>query len=224
MKMQMQNQHTINAAEYTSAVVNLWHALERTSELLAKSAPIRYRASKRISDIARQGGAAGWQIEDLLAEMGTPWEISARWRDMARLAGVPVQTLLWRPSGSSDRTSGGEGLVLADLADLVIRLESWGIPVEPAELVTAALQTIKQKNLMTESELRVYWWKAERHRLRDLVHFQADMPAGARGVVSLPTGYRAASNSRGLVIAGPRIGVQRWQDTLLYSDYWHDNC
>ncbi len=205
----------IKNTDSAHAVLALWHGLQRTAELGLKPRPV---PASRIIDITRQGGAAGWQVEDLLIGLGAPWEISARWQEMAKLATVPVQCLLWRPSGRSDRTSGGDGLTLADLTGLVIRLESWGLPVDPTELVAATLPTIKGKGLLTDRELRALWWRQERHRYQDLIQFQAPIPEEERGVVTLASGYRAAAHADGLVIAGPRYGKRRWADALLYLD------
>ncbi|MBK8639830.1 MAG: hypothetical protein IPN92_16720 [Chromatiaceae bacterium] len=205
----------INNNDQAHAVRGLWCALQRTSEhgLVPKAVP-----AARLADIVRQGGAAGWQIEDLLIDLGAPWEISARWPEMARLAEAPVQCLRWRPSGRSNRASGVDGLTLADLAGFVIRLESWGLPVDPTELVAAILPTVKTKKLLTDRELRAYWWTSERHRLRDLLRFAAPIPEKDRGVLTLPSGYRAAAHADGLVIAGPKFGKRRWADALLSLD------
>jgi hypothetical protein len=207
-----------------TAVMALWRTLKSAAESGMTTAPRGHQAPERIVDIARQGGAAGWQVEDLLLDLGVPWEARVHWRDLAQLAAIPVQTLFWKPTGRANSTGGGDGLTLPDLAGLIIRLESWGVPVDPTELVGAVLPLLKTRKLLTESELRVFWWKAERHRLRDLIQFKVDTPSTERGIVSLPSGHRAVCHSRGMVIAGPRIGMREWRDNLIYLDCWHDNC
>ena len=199
----------------TAGVLALWQAQKSTLELELTPRPV---PAGRLDDLMRQGGAANWQIEDLLGEVNAPYEVRIHWRDLARLAEVPVQTLLWRPSGRSDCTSGGDGLTLADLAALLIRLESWGLAVDPGELVAAALPTLKTKKLLTERELRVLWWRSERHRTKDLVRFPAAITAVEWGHLALPSGYRAACCARGLVIAGPKIGKRKWADHLMLLD------
>ncbi len=61
------------------------------------------------------------------------------------------------------------------------------------------------------------WWKRERGRL-DLIRFQAEIPPSERGTLALPSGYRAAAHTRGLVIAGPKVGKRKWEDMLLGLD------
>lgn len=199
----------------TAGVLALWQALKTTLERELTPRPV---PAGRLDDLARQDGAASWQIEELFGEVNAPYEVLIHWRDLARLAEVPVQTLLWRPSGRSDCTSGGDGLTLPDLAALLIRLESWGLAVDPTELVAAVLPTLKTKKLLTERELRALWWRSERHRTKGLVRFPAAFAATEWGHLALPSGYRAACCARGLVIAGPRIGKRKWEDALLFMD------
>ena len=205
----------MESQQQTAAVLALWQALQTTLELKLTPMPV---PAGRLDDLVRQGGAAGWQIEDLLGELNAPYEARIHWRDLALLAEVPVQTLLWRPSGRSDCTSGGDGLTLEDLTALLIRMESWGLGVDPAALVAAVLPTLKTKKLLTERELRALWWRAERHRTKDLARFPAAIAAVEWGHLALPSGYRAACCAQGLVIAGPKIGKRKWADTLLYLD------
>jgi hypothetical protein len=96
----------------------------------------------------------------------------------------------------------------------VIRLESWGLPVDPTELVVATLPTLKPKRLLTDRELRVLWHPQEQHGYRDIIRFQAPIPEEERGSLVFPSGYRAAAHADGLVIASPKIGARRWKTTL----------
>ncbi len=50
--------------------------------------------------------------------------------------------------------------------------------------------------------------------MRDLLAFSAPLPDDERGVITQQNGWRAAARDGGLVIASPKIGTRKLEDTL----------
>lgn len=196
---------------YGEAVLTLWRGLKRSAELGPRARP---RVCHVAAAVIEDRGAPAFRIEDYLVESGLPLDLCTRWRDLALLAGIEVGTLFWRPAARADHAGGGEGLTLADLAALAAHLERWGLAIDPAPLVSAALPAIKRQRLLTQHELTVLWWRRERMRM-DPIQFTARVPGEEWGEITLPSGHRAACHSLGLLIVSPRFGRRKWADTLL---------
>lgn len=210
----MEDFNDITNHDRSAAVLMLWRGLKRSAELGPRSRP---RPAPVEAVIIQDGGAPGFRVEDWLIEAGLPWDLSAHWQQLCPLAEIKVETLFWRPAARDKRASGGPGVSLVAVATLAVHLDRWGLAIDPGALVEATLPAIKAKRLLTQHELTLLWWKRERGRL-DLIRFPAEMPPSERGTLGLPSGYRVAAHARGLVIAGPKVGKRKWEDTLLGLD------
>ncbi|MBP6582808.1 MAG: hypothetical protein KA204_04965 [Chromatiaceae bacterium] len=210
----MENFNDITNPDRRKAVLTLWQGLRRAAELGPRAKAREYPTQ---AVIIHDAAAPGFRVEDWLVEAGLPWSLASRWEDLCPLAEIKVETLFWRPAARANRASGGPGLPLGNVAALAVHLERWGFGVDPAALVAAALPAIKAKRLLTQHELTLLWWKREGGRM-DMIRFPAEMPPSERGTLAPPSGYRVAAHARGLVIAGPKVGKRKWEDTLLGLD------
>ena len=200
----------------SNGVLALVRGLRRAAEL-GPRAKARELSTQAV--IIHDGGAPGFRVEDWMIEAGLPWDLSAHWQDLCPLAEIAPELLLWRPRARDKAASGGPGLTLVKVATLAVHLARWGFVIDPSPLVEAALPGIKAKRMIAQHELDLLWWRRERDGMRDIIMFNAPIPAELRGVIdNLPSGYRAAAHASGLLIAGPKVGAQRWSDGLLYVD------
>ena len=205
----------ISNPDRAAGVIALVRGLGRAAELGPRAKARQYPTQEVI---IHDGGAPGFRVEDWLIEAGLPWDLAAHWQDICPLAEIQVETLFWRPAARSNSASGGPGLALVGVAALADHLARWGFVIDPAPLVEAALLSVKAKKLISQHELDLLWWSRERGGMRDLIRFSAPIPEAERRVINQVNGYRAAAHAEGLVIAGPKIGKRKWEDTLLFLD------
>ena len=206
----------------SNGVLALVRGLRRAAEL-GPRAKARELSTQAV--IIHDGGAPGFRVEDWMIEAGLPWDLSAHWQDLCPLAEIAPELLFWRPAARDKAASGGPGLTLSQVATLAVHLARWGFEIDPTPLVEAALPSIKSKRMISQTELDLLWWRRERDGMRDIIMFNAPIPAELRGVIdNLPSGYRAAAHAKGLLIAGPKVGAQRWSDGLLYVDLGNEQA
>jgi hypothetical protein len=84
----------------------------------------------------------------------------------ASLFDLPVPFLSFRPGPREPTTIASQFMAPTDVVGLMIWLRYWGLPVDPGAWVQALRPSLLKRNLLTEGELRVYWYPREWRRMR----------------------------------------------------------
>ncbi len=158
--------------------------------LQAEPRPARLVAVARtVSAVVERGWAARYQVEDLLHDMG----VGSFWTetDVGALFGVTRQAVFARPPARSGGAVGFDETAVADLAYLLIQIERLGLGIDPSSLVEAVLPPLRKRPMLTRSELHVFWYAKERHRMEPVTVETVSPPIylGPERA-KLATGYR----------------------------------
>lgn len=150
--------HQVSAAQLSA----IWKSLQ---------SPLRAKHSRRAADLYAKAAQHGWisisdiedvfyltdvRIDDIRHEMGA--------EEWCIVFDLQTSTVFSRPRPRQATVCGTRSLASADTAQLLIQLERLGYSVDPQPLVTALIGLIKNKELLTNSELSVLWYEKQRHK------------------------------------------------------------
>lgn len=156
------------------------------------SSPRPSEAARIVADIVKRGWAPSYQVEDLIYAQGCrSWVPGGL--DTCDAFEVPQQSVFRRPGARAVECIGFREVRAADLAVLLMRMERYGLPVDPAPLVAALLPAIRRQKVVTDADLRVLWFAQERHRSVPVTMAVADARWSVRAdqTLTLSTSYRA---------------------------------
>lgn len=191
-------------------VETLWRWITQTGEPRANAAALTRLANKPFLHVQGDvhdylfavglGGTRGGDLEDLLTH------------DVLGCRFVPT-VRYYRPRPRDVHAQGFTGITFLDLAVLLIRLEAWGVPIDPAPAVAIAKARIPQgdHDMLTHGELTVHWWEKARHKMRDVYVAAASLPGREAQQARTRAGYHAAIGPNGLVVRGPAVGASAVQ-------------
>lgn len=123
-------------------------------------------ATRLMQKIATSGWAIKYEIEDLMVEMDSrldPYEAGSL-DFLTTLFGLRWQEVAFRPRVIAKEVMLYNALPSAELASLLIQLESLGFRIDPEPLVMAILPRIKRAAVLSDPELKVFWFRRSRHR------------------------------------------------------------
>ncbi|MCC6596907.1 MAG: hypothetical protein IT477_10405 [Rhodanobacteraceae bacterium] len=102
---------------------------------------------------------------------------------------ITPQTVFPRPGKRGAMAMGGEGLSRVDVVALLIWFESVGFALDPEPFVRLVLPQVEKQTWVNKSDLRVLWYKRERHRL-EVFWVGPGCPGRAHAGLTTSTGYK----------------------------------
>lgn len=165
-------------------VHGIWSAIQDGAEHAKPDALAQF--------VARHGAAVhvpGYAVDDLLHDLGLGAVASAM--DGLSSLEIATETLFPRPDRHDTGSIGTTYVRLAEVAALLIRLESFGLAVDPEPLVAAIRPALAKQDYLTGAELGVWWFTRERHRF-DPVTLVADVarPFPRSAELTTAAGYK----------------------------------
>jgi hypothetical protein len=172
-----------------------------------------------IRDIARDGWAFEWQVEDLMAltDRRLDGYLSAvKLERVGQVLGLTMQSICYRPNSRTSSVGLHRAWNAVDFASLLIALEMLGFAVDPAPLVAELRPAIPTKGYITSAALDVLWHTEKKQRGR--IIFQREDcggPIGAEKAHVLAGGYKLLAmldpdgEPMSLSVRGPKFRKER---------------
>lgn len=79
---------------------------------------------------------------------------------------IPIRYIYQKPRFANGDCIGWRGLQATDAAALLVMLEEVGLCVDPERLVTRLARPLQKKDLLTASEISLYGYERQRHRMK----------------------------------------------------------
>lgn len=184
-----------------------------TDALRRQAQPGRFPA-RLWAEIETQGCAYVHQVEDLVLAMDGRTH-GLRLRELAHLAGYPVQEMYKRPRFKSAGAFSLEMVEVTDVVGFCIFLEQIGFCVDPGPIVDRLYAQIEAKDYLTRAQNDIYCYSVMRHKVK--LTLQAAESVNAQPIQQEwrgASGHRYQCLVRGgqvtsLTIAGPRWRAPR---------------
>lgn len=150
------------------------------SAMLAEGADEPSSAAERVlKDIAKEGWAHNWRVEDLILMSDRRLDdhnLKVDLEVIARSLRLPMQSVCMRPTAKSNNVVLHQAWSAIDAASLFIALEMLGFAIDPAPLVDAVRPTLPKKGYITSAGLDILWYGKRRHKSR--ITFERDNTDG----------------------------------------------
>lgn len=140
----------------------IWKALNEPAKSQRQGGAFRL-----ISQIAEKGWASFADIEDIFYLTDVRLDNMRHQMDVRALCDlfeIPVATVFYRPKSKQASVSGFKGVSAADTAELLICMECLGFTIDPEQLVYLLNPSLKELELLTQSQLSVFWFHKTRHK------------------------------------------------------------
>jgi len=145
----------------------LWSAAQETGNERDKG--FAYHVEKTVEN----GCIEAWRIEDYLLYAGVPGHLRICARALPEQFGHSMEVAYHRPRSGKSEAFGFEALPAADFADVLMRLECFGIEAGAEPLASALRPPLTKRPMLTQSELSVYWYKKRCGRVPDAIAVKA---------------------------------------------------
>jgi hypothetical protein len=187
-----------------------------TDALRSQAQPGRFPA-QLWAEVETQGYAYVHQAEDLVVTMDGRTH-GLRLRELAHLAGYPVQEMYKRPRFKNAGAFSFEMVEVSEIVGLCIFLEQLGFDVDPGPMVDRLYAQIAAKDYLSRAQSDIYCYNVIRHKVK--LTLQATESVDAQPILQewrSAGGHRYQCLVRGdqvtsLTIAGPRWRAPRHID------------
>ena len=138
--------------------------IEAIWDLLIDQGRVFEHNSDRLDQFVEDGWVSTSDIDDLLHERCPGVAFRLCGKQLVDVFNIPTRTAYRKPSPKSRNANGFEMLAVADLAQILIWLERFGLDVDPLPIVQRLLPKLASMGKLTASELSVWWYADQRHK------------------------------------------------------------
>lgn len=155
-------------------------SLENLVEILKEAAPTvpkTTRLTSRELELVQKGVILAVDFEDMVmdTEHRGGYRLSSLLKELANHFKIPIRHLYHKPRYANGENIGWQGFTAPDAVHLLILLESLGLCVNPERLVNKLITTLKNKDMLTTSELAIWEYPSQRHKCK--IHLRSDLDA-----------------------------------------------